>query len=225
MAAQKLLVGRSHEPVLIIDDAGVDVARLIKAACALAPFPPSGNYYPGLRQPITSEMPIAAHVSDIMAVVAPLVFDCFDCTAIVSAEPSLSMVTLAPTELSREQQVPHFDSPDPNYLAMIVYLSDTAHTGTAFFRQSATGIERVCAHTITLFLAAARASAIERCGYAAAGNEAYEQIGEVSGCPGRIAIYRGGLLHSGIIPPGMSFSVDPRVGRLTLNVFIRVSSD
>ena len=223
MSAQKLLVGRSHEPVLIIDDTGVDVARLTMAACALAPFPPSGNYYPGLRQPITSEMPIQAHVSDIVALVSPLVFDCFDCTAIVSAEPSLSMVTLTPDQLSREQQVPHFDSPDPNFLAMIVYLSDTANTGTAFFRQRSTGIERVCPHTITLFLAAAGASAKEGRGYPVSGDEAYEQIGAVGGVPGRVAIYRGGLLHSGMVPPGMTFSEDPREGRLTLNVFMRVS--
>jgi hypothetical protein len=33
-------------------------------------------------------------------------------------------------------------------------------------------------------------------------------------------IYHGNLLHSGIIPPDMSFSADPREGRLTANFFL-----
>ena len=39
--------------------------------------------------------------------------------------------------------------------------------------------------------------------------------------PDRLVIYQGSLLHSGIIPPGMSFSADPREGRLTANIFVR----
>ena len=40
--------------------------------------------------------------------------------------------------------------------------------------------------------------------------------------PDRLVIYRGALLHSGIIPNGMKFSADPRQGRLTANLFIRI---
>ena len=39
--------------------------------------------------------------------------------------------------------------------------------------------------------------------------------------PDRLIIYQGSLLHSGIIPPGMNFSADPREGRLTANIFVR----
>jgi hypothetical protein len=34
-------------------------------------------------------------------------------------------------------------------------------------------------------------------------------------------MYQGGLLHSGIIPAGMSFGGDPRTGRLTANFFVK----
>jgi len=37
----------------------------------------------------------------------------------------------------------------------------------------------------------------------------------------RLAIYRGSMLHSGIIPPDMAFSADPRLGRLTANIFVK----
>ena len=37
----------------------------------------------------------------------------------------------------------------------------------------------------------------------------------------RVVIYQGSLLHSGIIPPDMPLSDDPRVGRLTANLFVQ----
>jgi len=43
----------------------------------------------------------------------------------------------------------------------------------------------------------------------------------VAGTADRLAIYQGCLLHSGIIPPDMDFSDDPRRGRLTANIFIK----
>jgi hypothetical protein len=47
------------------------------------------------------------------------------------------------------------------------------------------------------------------------------RFGAVEGIVDRIVIYQGSLLHSGIIPPGMNFSADPREGRLTANIFVR----
>ncbi|WP_260600382.1 DUF6445 family protein [Sphingomonas endolithica] len=42
----------------------------------------------------------------------------------------------------------------------------------------------------------------------------------VAGIPDRLVIYRGALLHSGIIPPDMPFSANPHAARLTANIFI-----
>lgn len=42
----------------------------------------------------------------------------------------------------------------------------------------------------------------------------------VEGKIDRVVIYRGSLLHSGIIPPGAELSSDPRYGRLTANLFV-----
>ena len=49
----------------------------------------------------------------------------------------------------------------------------------------------------------------------------FEQIGAVEAVADRLIIYQGSLLHSGIIPPDMPFSADPREGRLTANIFVR----
>ena len=43
----------------------------------------------------------------------------------------------------------------------------------------------------------------------------------VEGVPDRLVIYRGNLLHSGIIPTDMPMSDHPRTGRLTANLFVK----
>ena len=58
-------------------------------------------------------------------------------------------------------------------------------------------------------------------GYIAGSDEFFEQIGAVEAVPDRLIIYQGSLLHSGIIPDDMTFSADPREGRLTANIFVR----
>ena len=49
-------------------------------------------------------------------------------------------------------------------------------------------------------------------GYIHGSDDFFEQIGAVEAVPDRLIIYQGSLLHSGIIPPGMTFSADPREG-------------
>src|SRR5256885_8792614 len=52
------------------------------------------------------------------------------------------MVTTRPSDLSPAQRAPHFDSPDPRYYALLHYLRVPPGSGTAFYRQRSTGIER-----------------------------------------------------------------------------------
>jgi hypothetical protein len=97
-------------------------------------------------------------------------------------------------------------------------------TGTAFYRQRSTGIERVTERNISQFiLTAERDAAIlaKDSGYILGSDAFYEQIGMVEAVPDRMVIYQGSLLHSGIIPPDMLLSADPREGRLTANIFVR----
>ncbi len=60
------------------------------------------------------------------------------------------------------------------------------------------------------FVAAAKRESATLGGYTAASNACFEQIGMVAGHAGRLAIYQGRLLHSGIIPATHDFSADPR---------------
>jgi hypothetical protein len=213
-------MGEAQSPVVVIDDFTGAVDEMIELAAAMAPFPSSaGNYYPGLRRSIASGEPAYAYVERLLEAAAPFVGGGFDVDAFDLLDASFSMVTAAPETLAVAQRAPHFDSTDPDYIAVLHYLSDTP--GTAFFRQRATGIELVDDGNVDAFAATARRVNPDLSGYIHGSNQHYEQIGQVEGVRDRLAIYRGAMLHSGIIPPDMSFSSDPRVGRLTANIFIK----
>ena len=121
------------------------------------------------------------------------------------------------------QRAPHFDSTDPKYFALLHYLRVPDGSGTAFFRQRSTGIEFVTEANADRFVSTARAEMPKLpadSGYIHGSNRFFEEIGSVEAIPDRLIIYQGSLLHSGIIPPGMTLSADPRLGRLTANLFV-----
>jgi hypothetical protein len=213
-------MGEAQSPVVVIDDFTGAVDEVIELAAAMAPFPSSaGNHYPGLRRSIASGEPAYAYVERLLEAAAPFVGGGFDVDAFDLLDASFSMVTAPPETLAVAQRAPHFDSTDRDYLAVLHYLSDTP--GTAFFRQRATGIELVDDANVDAFVATARRVNAELSGYTHGSNRHYEQIGQVEGVRDRLAIYPGSMLHSGIIPPDMAFSADPRVGRLTANIFVK----
>jgi len=213
-------IGEAASPVVVIDDFTGAVDEAIEMAAAMAPFPPSaGTYYPGLRRPIRTVDAAYRYIERLLEAAAPFIGGGFDVDRFDLIEASFSMVTTLPGALDPAQRAPHFDSTDPDYLALLHYLSDTP--GTAFFRQRATGIELVDDGNVDRFVTAAKQASAELTGYIHGSNRHYEQIGVIEGVRDRLAIYRGAMLHSGIIPPDMAFSGDPRAGRLTANIFVK----
>lgn len=213
-------VGEAQSPVVVIDDFTGAVDEVVELAAAMAPFPSSaGNYYPGLRRPIVPGEPAYGYVKHLLETAAPYIGGGFDVDTFDLLEASFSIVAAPPATLAVVQRAPHFDSTDPDYIALLHYLSDTP--GTAFFRQRATGIELVDEGNMAAFVGTARRVNATLSGYIHGSNQHYEQIGQIEGVRDRLAIYRGAMLHSGIIPSDMAFSADPRAGRLTANIFIK----
>ena len=54
MKPELLRFGKDQSPVVVIDDFSGALDPILEIADALAPYPPAGNYYPGLRRIITS---------------------------------------------------------------------------------------------------------------------------------------------------------------------------
>ena len=219
-------VGQSATPVVVIDGFSGDVSGLIDIAAGLAPFPVHrGNYYPGLRRVITEADPAAnAYVERTLTDAAQFIAGAYDVERFDLLEASFSMVTTDPAELSPAQRAPHFDTTDPKHYAVLHYLHVPPASGTAFYRQRSTGIERVTDANVATFVRTAQAQAVSLprdSGYLQGSDAHFEQIGSVGAVADRLIIYPGSLLHSGIIPAGMTFSHDPRAGRLTTNIFVR----
>jgi Family of unknown function (DUF6445) len=223
---QLLRFGESQSPVVVIDEFSGDAESVGEIADALAPFPAIDvNYYPGVRRLITrADTDADAYVERACRDSAQFIAGAFDVDSFTFVEASFSIVTLRPDELRPVQRAPHFDSADQNYFALLHYLRVPPGSGTAFYRQRSTAIERVTERNISQFVQTAEACQAmlpKESGYIQASNEFYEQIGMVEAVPDRMIIYQGSLLHSGIIPPGMPLSADPREGRLTANIFVR----
>ncbi len=225
MKPELLILGNSESRVVVIDGFTSATEQIRALAAELAPFPPAvGTYYPGVRRFITpADTNAQTYTDGLLQATAPFIGGTYDFDRFDFLEASFSMVTRRPESLSVNQRAPHFDDTDPNYLAILHYLSPTPGTGTAFYRHRATGIERVTIENVDALITMLKLESAQwpQSGYIIGSNAQFEQIGEIEGVPDRLAIYQGCLLHSGIIPPDMILSDDPLTGRLTANLFVR----
>lgn len=225
MKPQLKRVGTTQSPVVIIDEFSGVAEEIACIADSLAPFPPSsGSYYPGVRRMIhQADQDAYSYVLRACERAAPFIGGAFDVEGFDLTEASFSLVTTQPDQLQPVQRAPHFDSPEQNLLALLHYLRVPQGTGTAFYRHRATKIERVTRANHAHFITVAErelATRTSHSGYIDGSNDWFEEIGRVEAVPDRLIIYNGSLLHSGIIPRDMSFSADPRHGRLTANLFV-----
>lgn len=227
MKAELRHVGTSASPVVIVDDFSGQLDHILAIAENLGSYRRPANFYPGVRHMINSSDEAAdSYVEDMCRRAAQFIGGAFDIDAFDLVEASFSIVSVLPDQLSSPQRAPHFDTTDQKYLALLHYLRVPERSGTAFFRQRSTGIERVTEANLQQFIGEAKAAAEKLpagSGYIEGSDLFYEEIGSVEAVPDRLLIYQGSLLHSGIIPKGMTFSCDPRQGRLTANIFVRGS--
>lgn len=218
--------GNSQSAVVVIDGFSSDAEAVARLADSMAPFPPvdPASYYPGVRRIIDDTDEAAfAYARHTCEVAAPYMAGAFDIDGFNLLEASFSIVSLVPGKLRPAQRAPHFDSTDQNYFALLHYLRVPPGSGTAFYRQRSTGIERVTEANVDTFVRVAKAQAAALpagSGYIQGTDDYFEQMGAVEAVPDRLIIYQGSLLHSGIIPMEMRFTADPRAGRLTANLFI-----
>jgi uncharacterized protein DUF6445 len=216
--------GQLASSIVVIDEFSGELDRILAIAESLAPFPPDDSYYPGVRRVITAADAAAdSYVAETCERAAQFIGGGFDVDSFDLLEASFSIVSTPPGGLRPPQRAPHFDTTEQKHLALLHYLRVPPGSGTAFYRQRSTGIERVTEDNLATFVRAAQAQAAllpGDSGYIHGSDDFYEQIGAVEAVPDRLVIYQGSLLHSGIIPPQMCFSADPREGRLTANLFV-----
>lgn len=214
--------GREQEPVVQIDNFSHMAGELLEAGKA-AQYQPAGASYPGIRS--WCEPAYLDRRRELMMQVMGRVFGV---QRGVSCEVStFSVVTLQPEELSPGQRLPHYDETDPMLVAVMHYLLGPETGGTAFYRHKRSGFEAITPEREAAYHAALkedeREYGVPDPGYYHGDSNRFELIGEIEAKPDRLILYRGRLLHSGVIPDPAALSADPADGRLTVNMFLRGS--
>eukprot|EP01037_Dinobryon_pediforme_P006453 gene6454-6520_t len=120
----------------LIDNAHPEPRALCAAAAGLAFARRSGDLYPGVCAPAPEGY--ADWLAAMLGAATTLgVVQVMDARFAVVQDP--------PDQLLPIQRIPHFDDADPAIHAVVHYLCNPPHRGTAFYRHRATGFERIAA--------------------------------------------------------------------------------
>lgn len=214
-------IGAERQPIAIVDHFHPD-PQALRDAAAIARFEPARRQYPGIRAELPDDY--FHSVRPALSRVLEQVFGHRGRVALLDA--SFSMVTLPPERLSIEQRLPHFDAVERDRIALVHYLGTDDSGGTAFYRHRATAFETIDATRASAYLDGVR-DEVRRAPppptYIGGSTPAFEQLSAVDARCNRAVIYRSALLHSGLIPPGIVPSADPREGRLTVTAFLSLA--
>lgn len=219
-------LGRSSEPLLIIDDFLADPNRLVAAAQAAKDWADvAAGGYPGMRAPLPGR-----YARQTLRRLDPIIRAKLVGVGsnLARFECSFSRVTRSPDALDPVQKLPHIDIARETRVAILHYLCGPPHGGTAFFRQDSTGLEQVHPADKARYIGARKhdlAALQNTAGFPDGTTPGYTQIGQVEARFNRVVIYRSFTLHSGVITDAAYTPTPDRIGRLTANFFVDYTSD
>ena len=213
-------IGHEQQPVVVVDGFSHMVDELLERGRA-SRFLPGGAFYPGIRAPARPDL--IERRRDLVITLLERVFGLRQ--EIVLEMLAYALVTTPRDRLGAMQAIPHYDQAGERVVAGMFYMLDRHSGGTAFYRHRRTGFETIRADREQAYQAALTQERRElgdpAPNYHYGDTDRFELIGEVEARPDRLALYRGCLLHSGVIPPDAPLSTDPAEGRLTMNMFFR----
>lgn len=215
-------VGQQRAPVIVVENVWPNARSLVDLAAQRQDYSPRSLYYPGLRSnaPPDYARGIVAQLSEVIC----STFDLFGELAITDS--TFSLVMTPPEKLVPFQRVPHFDSADPNRLAVLHYVSELG--GTSFYRHRSSGLETITAEVQEQYIRTVneevRTRGLPPHQYVEGDTELFERIAKYDATFNRALIYRGNMLHSVNVPSGFVPDPNPRTGRLTLNTFLLAKS-
>jgi hypothetical protein len=134
-------IGRRRLPIAVVDNVLHDPEAVAALGFAQSYAEDRSNLYPGVRSPMPERFSPAlrAWLTPILrrnGVLGP--------DGVLHRDSSFfSVVTTASTDLLPIQCIPHYDSPDPNLFAAVIYLCDSRFCGTSFYRHRRTGYEEI----------------------------------------------------------------------------------
>jgi hypothetical protein len=224
LSLQILHMGEENNKVLCFDNFLTEPMQLVK-------FAQGANFthyaaaaqrkgYPGVRTaaPVELGEQIRTHLESIVKHEYNIPAE----RKMKPLQDAMCMMTVPEVELGPLQRIPHFDASSPYFFAALLYLCDERHGGTGFYRHNHTGYEAITPERSERYLDISydelNSKKTER-RYFSESNELFTKVGFVSARFNRLVVYRGNILHSANILSSISLNPDPRVGRLTANIF------
>ena len=231
------VIGRDRAPVLVIDNFCSEPGRLVEAAeLAFARETRRLAGFPGLvaaadqtfaRSTVAHLMPILCKTFGVSGRVQNGGFD-------------FQLMTSLPEDLSPAQMRPHYDVPDTDVIASVLFLCRPPFLGTAFYRHNASGFEVISPERVATYEAALALESIgalegtgplegigalegngAKTGYMTGDTAEFTQIANYGASFNRMILFSAANLHSGCAVRDHGFSCDPKVGRLTANLFLK----
>ena len=213
-------IGNERSPVVVIDDLWARPQELIDLAAGRTDYSARSLYYPGVRSSAPAE-----YARAVMTQLNDLILETFELRGDLAITDSTFSLVVTPAEnLVAFQRVPHFDSADPNRLALLHYLCGPEHGGTSFYRHRSSGIESITDGNrdryIKLVNSEVKSNGMPPARFIDEDTAMFERVARYDCAFNNALIYRGNLLHSVTTPPGFVPNSDPRTGRLTVNTFL-----
>ncbi|MGI2170581.1 DUF6445 family protein [Shewanella sp. MF05960] len=227
ISPQVQLIGQQQTPVIVLDNFAGDISELIDIAINDSQFnQDKSSFYPGQRTALPRQ-----YIIDVLDAVFQLIYDVYRIPTTRRLKPQQGVFSLIDTQekdLIPLQCLPHFDTPNPYYFAILHYLNDGPHGDTGFFKHNTSGFERINNDNIDSYFSQAQpfVDQITQSSprYCVASNEHYSLYHQVEYRPNRVVIYPGNLLHSTLVNPDKDIDANPKTGRLTANLFIDFQS-
>jgi hypothetical protein len=217
-------IGQERSPVVVVDDVWPQPHELVNLAAGKTDFSARSLYYPGVRSlaPVEYAQAMVGQFNDLIQ----KTFGFRGTLAITDS--TFSLVATPAENLVAFQRVPHFDSADPNRIAVLHYLCGPEHGGTSFYRHRASGIEAVTENNrdqyVRLVNSEVKSSGMPPARFIDEDTPLFQRIARYDCAFNRALIYRGNSLHSVNTPPSYVPNINPRAGRLTVNTFLLAGS-
>jgi hypothetical protein len=213
-------IGAEKNAVAVIDGALAAPEAAIDLAASLS-FAPIGPYYPGVRASLGGNT-----AAEFALALAPVITEALGIEAARwQGDAFFSIVTTTPARLAPIQRLPHFDGLEETRVAALLFLARADFGGTSFYRHRATGFEAVTAERYPRYGEALKAD-VARHGlppavYIGDGAPVFEEIATFEPVFNRLLLYRGNVLHCSRMRNAHALNADPRLGRLTVNLFLQ----
>ncbi len=212
------VIGRDRAPVLLIDNFCRDADRLVEAAeLAFERGTRRRSGFPGIVAAADQ-----AFARSAVAHLMPMLCKTFGVSGrIQNGGFDFQLMTSPPEDLSPAQTRPHYDVPDTDVIASVLFLCRPPFLGTSFYRHNASGFEVISPDRVMAYEAALGLEGNVAAGYMTGSTSAFTQIANYSASFNRMILFSAASLHSGCAVRDHGFSPDPRKGRLTANLFLR----